>query len=179
MEPLTYAGDSLISNHISSEVQIRPALGLVSKGQGGLAGSGLFSRYCLLPSGNSQLPELVSKSWEEARGLPGRCECVWGGRDQQGWSVPTPCSGLTLPSVQMPVPSSSPGARTMTVRHGLSHGLAVGTGAGMTGHAAQPPPGQPGLLPVRATGVPVPLLPCCPTEGSGPSGRAQICLGPI
>lgn len=34
MGPLTNSGDKRIPNHISSEVQIRPALGLVSKSQG-------------------------------------------------------------------------------------------------------------------------------------------------
>lgn len=46
-------------------------------------------------------PGLVSRSWEEARGLPGKCECVWGGADRRPLPEPGRSRPPRLPSAHL------------------------------------------------------------------------------
>lgn len=145
-----------------------------------MAVPGLFSRHCLPPPPNPQL-----LGWCQGAGKrPGaslgsvsvsgeaRIAGLYPSQAGPGLRACHPhtllwASALRTDSWAFLLPPGPATAFVMAVGGGLARGPAVGTGAGMTG--------QPGLLWVRVTGVPLPALPCFPTDLKRPdSSRGKL-----
>lgn len=138
-----------------------------------MAGSGLFSRHCLLPSGNPQ--------------LPGWCQ---GAGKRPGVSLGSVSASGEALTAGLSLSGASPGLRACHLhtwlwafdrflcpppraRSCVPDGSWAGCGdRGRDDRPRGPAPAsQPGFLRVRATGVPLPPLACWPTDLAEPRSK--------